>query len=90
MTEAGLTPYEALRTTTVNVADYLGESKTKGHISPGYRADLILLDENPLEDIKNVGTVSGVFTQNRWISRTDIQQFLKDSQQQNKLEQQPH
>ena len=76
MSRAGLSPFEALQTSTVNLAAYLGDSNTAGKIRPGYRADFILLDKNPLTDIANTQSVSGVFTQGRWYSREDIQAFL--------------
>ena len=49
--DAGLSPFEALKTGTVNVARYLNEEGKSGKVAPGYRADLILLTENPLESI---------------------------------------
>ncbi|HSR41656.1 MAG TPA: amidohydrolase family protein, partial [Longimicrobiales bacterium] len=55
MIEAGLTPYEVLLTGTRNVADYasteLGEAGNFGAVAAGNRADLILVEENPLEDL---------------------------------------
>ena len=72
LVEAGLTPFEALTCGTVNIADYLNETTVSGKIAEGYRADFILLDKNPLLDINNVGTVSGVFTHNRWHNADDL------------------
>ena len=69
LVEAGLSPFEALRCSTVNVAAYLGETGKAGVIQPGARADFILLDKNPLLDINNSRTVSGVFTQGRWLPK---------------------
>jgi len=69
LVDAGLTPFEALQCSTVNVAAYLGETEYAGTIQPGKRADFILLDKNPLLDINNSRSVSGVFTQGRWLSR---------------------
>src|SRR5690606_25834596 len=54
MTDAGLTPYEALATGTVNVAQFLGTPGEFGVVAQGARADLILLDANPLEDVGNL------------------------------------
>jgi imidazolonepropionase-like amidohydrolase len=48
---AGLTPYEALRTATSNPADFLGALNEFGTVSVGRRADVILIDRNPLQDI---------------------------------------
>ena len=71
--EAGLSPFEALKCSTVNVAAYLGETGTSGVIQVGARADFILLDKNPLIDIDNSRSVSGVYTHEHWFSRTDIE-----------------
>lgn len=79
--EAGLTPFEALKCSTVNVANYLGEKDKAGVIRVGARADFILLDKNPLLDIRNSRSVSGVYTNDRWFSRTDIQQLLTSAQE---------
>ncbi|WP_425407818.1 amidohydrolase family protein [Hyphococcus sp.] len=59
MTQAGLTPFEALRTATVVPAQYLGRSGD-GVIEKGARADLILLACNPLERIACVSYINGV------------------------------
>lgn len=53
LVKAGLSPYQALLAATVNPAAYLGLEKTKGKILPGMNADLLLLEKNPLEDIRN-------------------------------------
>ncbi len=65
---AGLTPYDALRTGTVNIATFLGEAGQSGVVAPGARADLILLDADPLTDIGNTMHISGVAVNGRWIS----------------------
>ncbi|EIK44542.1 Amidohydrolase family enzyme [Cellvibrio sp. BR] len=69
LVEAGLSPFEALQCSTVNVAAYLGEAGKAGVIQAGARADFILLDKNPLLDIRNSRSVSGVFTHGKWLSR---------------------
>ena len=51
--EAGLTPAEALATATLNPAQMLGLEGEIGAIAPGYRADLLVLDANPLASIRN-------------------------------------
>lgn len=60
MTKAGMTPAEALRTATTGPAEFLGRSSVQGQVRPGHRADLILLDRNPLADIRNTRSISGV------------------------------
>ncbi len=56
---AGLTPYEALRTGTVNVATYLNQASKAGIIKVGAPSDLILLDGNPLipKNLKSLGLI---------------------------------
>jgi imidazolonepropionase-like amidohydrolase len=72
---AGLTPYQALRTGTVNVGAYFG-TKDAGTIAKGNRADVILLDANPLEQIANTTRINGVMIGGRWLSRADLDKKL--------------
>ena len=55
--QGGMTNHEALKAATINGADYLGMSNDIGSIKKGKLADLIVLDKNPLEDIKNSESV---------------------------------
>jgi imidazolonepropionase-like amidohydrolase len=64
---AGLSPFDALRTGTYDVAQHLGEGGAVGVIRPRARADLILLDANPLENIENSMRIHGVVLNGRWI-----------------------
>jgi imidazolonepropionase-like amidohydrolase len=73
---AGLTPYQALETGTRNIATFFGTSDSTGTIAPGKRADLILLDANPLYDIRNTARQAGVMLRGRWLAKGDIQQRL--------------
>lgn len=73
---AGLTPYQALRTGTVSVAKYLKEEGRSGVVRPGARADLILLDANPLQNIANSSRISGVVVNGRWIGTRERQRML--------------
>ena len=69
---AGLTPYQALETGTRNVAVFFGTSAQTGTIEVGKRADLVLLEGNPLTDIRNTARRSGVMLRGRWLARADI------------------
>ncbi len=79
----GLTPYEALKTSTVNAAtvlshsDQVGQSQF-GQVSPGARADLLLLEDNPLDDIANVRKRVGVMARGRWFSEAELQSMLAE------------
>ena len=72
MVAAGLTPYEALRSGTANVGAYFGTQSTVGTVSVGKRADLILLEANPLTNITNSSRIAGVMVNGRWLPKADI------------------
>lgn len=76
LVRAGLTPLEALRAGTTNAAEYLGQDDF-GTIEVGKRADLILLERNPLEDISHVRERVGVMVNGRWLSREEIDERLE-------------
>ncbi len=73
---AGLTPYQALRTGTVDVAKFMGEAGKAGVVRSGARADLVLLDANPLEAIGNSLRISGVMVNGRWIGQAEREGML--------------
>lgn len=72
MVDAGLTPYQALRAGTVNIATHLRAGDRRGTIAPGMDADLLLLDANPLADIANSLRIAGVMVAGRWHDRADL------------------
>ena len=74
---AGLTPYQALRTGTVDVAKFLGEEGRSGVVRVGARADLLLLDANPLGDIGNSLRINGVVVNGRWIGPAERERMLE-------------
>jgi len=77
LVDAGLTPYQALRTGTVNVATYL-KLTDAGTIKPGAIADLVLVGGNPLTDITNSKKVEGVMIRGKWLSKSEIEVGLKN------------
>jgi imidazolonepropionase-like amidohydrolase len=77
MVDAGLSPYEALRTGTVNVAAFYKRSNDMGTIKTGAVSDLVLLSGNPLTDIHQTKNIEGVMVGNRWLSKTFIDTGLK-------------
>ncbi len=74
--EAGFSPYEAIEAGTRNAAAALGKLEEFGTISPGKRADLILLEENPLDDVSNVRVRAGVMVDGRWFTEEELQALL--------------
>ena len=73
LVSAGLTPYQALRASTTNPFEFLGELDDAGTVEVGKRANLVLLEANPLENISNTQQIAGVMIQSRWLSKADIQ-----------------
>lgn len=77
LVDVGLTPYEALRTSTTIPYEYLGESTEAGTIEIGKRSDLLLVDGNPLEDISAASRIAGVLMRGRWIGREAIDERMR-------------
>ncbi len=81
MAEAGMSPYAILRSGTVEVGryvrDHLGKDHRFGTVAPGQRADLVLLAENPLEDLDHLTTRLGVMVRGRWLPREEIDARLE-------------
>jgi imidazolonepropionase-like amidohydrolase len=77
MVAADLTPYQVLVTGTRNAAIYFGTPDDFGTVQVGRRADLVLLDANPLLDIANAQRIAGVMVAGAWLPRETIQQRLE-------------
>ncbi|MEJ0033705.1 MAG: amidohydrolase family protein [Bacteroidota bacterium] len=77
LVDAGLSPYEALKTGTTNVATYLNKSASAGMIKTGYASDLVLLNGNPLKDITQTQAIAGVMIGKKWLSKSYIDSELK-------------
>lgn len=77
LTDSGLTPYEALRTGTVNAAAYFNRTADSGTVKVGNVSDLVLLNGNPLKDIKQTTKIEGVMLANQWLSKEYITRELK-------------
>ena len=78
MVATGLTPYEVLVTGTRNPAACFGTPEAFGTVAVGRRADLILLEANPLEDVANVQQRAGVMARGRWLPEALIQERLSE------------
>ena len=78
LVDAGLTSYQALRTGTRNVGTYFKTESSTGTIAAGKRADLLLLDANPLQNIDNSMKISGVMVNGRWLARADLDKRLAE------------
>jgi imidazolonepropionase-like amidohydrolase len=75
--EAGLTPRAALESATVEPARFFGATDSLGTIATGKVADLVLLDANPLEDIRNASRIRAVVVNGRLLTRADLDRKLR-------------
>lgn len=78
MVDAGLTPYQVIETGTRNPAVYLKTLNEAGTVEVGKRADLILLEANPLENIANVARRAGVMARGRWLPESELRKMLDE------------
>lgn len=86
LVQAGLTPLEALQTATRNVGEYLAKQSDVGTIERGKLADLVLLDANPLDDIRNVRKIHAVVANGKLLQRDDLQRMLREVEESCKKE----
>jgi imidazolonepropionase-like amidohydrolase len=80
LVRAGLTPMQALQAATMGPAEFLGKLETQGTIEKGKVADFVLLDADPLEDMRNIEKIRGVFVHGRLIDRTMLDEMLSSTE----------
>ncbi len=78
MEAAGLAPMEILVSGTSAVGAYFADKDQFGTVAAGMRADLILLDANPLDDLDAMQNPAGVMVRGRWLSRDDLDRGLAE------------
>ncbi len=76
LVESELTPADALRAATIGPAEFVGLSENSGSITVGKRADLVLLDDNPLLQISNTRRIRAVVLDGRLFHRADLDALL--------------
>ena len=69
LVRAGLSPLEALRAATVRPAEFFSIQDEIGTVDVGKKADLVLLDANPLDDIGNTKRISLVISKGQLVPR---------------------
>ena len=77
MRAAGMTPYDILATGTRNVGEYFQRQDAFGTVAVGRRADLLLLDADPLADVANLQRIAGVMARGRWMPASEIRTRLE-------------
>ena len=75
--EAGLSPFEALQTGSVNVARFYDALDERGTVEEDKIADLVLVRGNPLDDVANVRNPAGVMVRGRWLPGDEIEERLE-------------
>ena len=79
LTQNGYSPFEAIKTGTVNAAivvDKMNGLGNFGTIETGKRADLILIKENLLEDVANIKKIIGVMASGRWYDQEMLKKLV--------------
>jgi len=82
--QAGLTPAEALATATTNPARFFGVTDSLGSIAPGQIADLVLLDADPLADIRNTRAIRAVLVRGRLLDDRERGRILDQARRLNR------
>ncbi len=76
--DTGLTPQQALKTATVNPGRFLKRSDLAGRVGIRQKADVVLLDANPLEDIKAIRRIHAVVANGRLFDRAALDALRRD------------
>lgn len=76
--DAGLTPYEAIKAGTHDAAEFFNALDEFGTVTVGRRADLILLEANPLVEVKNTGKRVGVMVRGKWYTESELRSRLEE------------
>lgn len=81
LVQAGLTPLQALRSATILPAEYLDADESLGTIAQGHVADLVLLDADPLTDIRNTQKIAAVIVGGKYLSKSKLDTMLVHGRQ---------
>ena len=76
LVSAGLSPLEALQSATIRAAQFLGVDELFGSVEEGKVANLVLLDSNPLEDIRNTKEIRGVVLRGNFLDKAKLDELL--------------
>ena len=76
LVESGLSEIGAIRTATIHPAQYFRMEDSLGQIKKNYIADLVILNQNPLEDIKNTKTIDAIIKNGHYLSKQELDSNL--------------
>ncbi len=77
LAEAGLTPLKILQMATLNGAKFFGRESTLGSVTVGKEADLVLLDDNPVQSVQNLSRINAVVRSGVYYSRQKLDERLR-------------
>ncbi len=77
LVSAGMAPHQALRAATIAPAKFLGSDAEMGSVEKGRIADLVLLNANPLNDVRNTRRIAGVFVRGKYFSRDRLNRIAR-------------
>lgn len=80
LVESGLTPLQALQAATLTPAKVLNKANDLGTIQAGKLADLVLLDGNPLDDIRNTQRIRAVILNGKLLDKAALDRLLADAE----------
>jgi imidazolonepropionase-like amidohydrolase len=80
LVEAGMSEADVLRSATLHPAEFLEVDDSLGTIESGKIADMVLLQRNPLEDVRNLQTIRAVFKRGALLDRDDLDALLRDAE----------
>ena len=86
LAEAGLSPLEALQAATLNPAKFFRATDSLGTVATGKLADLVLLDANPVTDIRNLWTIRAVVANGRYFDRAALDTLDKPGREKNSID----
>ena len=75
--DAGLSPYDAIKASTSGPAEFLGKQGSFGTISVGKSANFILVDGNPLENVKNLWNLEGISIRGKWLDKERLTTLIE-------------
>ncbi|MEH6558314.1 MAG: amidohydrolase family protein [Oceanicoccus sp.] len=81
LVKAGLSPLDALRSATLRPAEYFSVQNELGSIEAGKKADMVLLDKNPLDDIRNTKSINAVISKGRLLNASELLEMVQSSAQ---------
>lgn len=80
LAEAGIPVAELLRAATMGAARFTGDETRRGMVEVGAAADLVLLEEDPREDLATLQNPAGVMIRGQWLDRTTLDRMLQDAE----------